>query len=745
MPAINNTERMIRAARTLLDAGFSVHAVNPDKTPRVNWKPFQTRRMTADEVTQHFTNGARLAIICGKISGNLECLDFDDPGTYEPFLQLLGELTPGLPEKLTVRRKTPSGGYHIIYRCAGPVKGNQKLARLATRNEAGEDTRIETRGEGGYILSAPSLGYEIISGSLRNGPVLAPEEVEAIHRTARVFDEKPEQKAIPTALSDGSRPGDIFNGSHRVADILAAHGWKPDRPTTAGQGWTRPGKESGVSGVLLENSNFYVWTSNAHPLEPGQSYSAFALFTMYDHGGDFSAAAKSLACEGYREPIVVSGDDDATIQRLATLSTLQYDRERKKAAEAMGVRPATLDKMVQAAKKEKEAATGLTFDDIEPWPDSVNGADLLSEVAATVRRFIICQPETAHAVALWAAMTWFMDVVQVAPLAVITAPEKRCGKSQLLFLLGRLVYRPLTASNISTAALFRTIDAWRPTMLVDEADSFMKENEDMRGLLNSGHTRDGAYIIRVVGDDHEPKRFNTWGAKALAGIGRIADTLMDRAVVLELRRKLLHEQVVRLRYAEPELFETLAEKLCRFAEDHQEAVRKARPDLPAMLNDRAQDNWEPLLAIADVAGGQWPSLARAAALKLSGTSDSSVTIGVELLSDIQEIFGTKRVDRITTADLILFLCHDDEKPWATYNRGFPIKPRQVARKLSEYGIKSNTIRVGPSTAKGYKLDQFAETFLRYLTSPPSPCVTPSQPALDGHSPVTESEATNIID
>lgn len=745
MPAINNTERMIRAARTLLDAGFSVHAVNPDKTPRVNWKPFQTRRMTADEVTQHFTNGARLAIICGKISGNLECLDFDDPGTYEPFLQLLGELTPGLPEKLTVRRKTPSGGYHIIYRCAGPVKGNQKLARLTTRNEAGEDTRIETRGEGGYILSAPSLGYEIISGSLRNGPVLAPEEVEAIHRTARVFDEKPEQKAIPPTLSDGSRPGDVFNGSHRVADLLKAQGWKEYRRTTAGMGWTRPGKESGVSGVLLENGNFYVWTSNAHPLEPGQSYSAFALFTMYDHGGDFSAAAKSLAGEGYGKQAVEPGDDDATIQRLIGLSPLQYDRERKDVAKALNVRPATLDKMVQAARKEKEAATGLTFDDIEPWPDPVNGADLLSEVAATVLRFIICQPETAHAVALWAAMTWFMDVVQVAPLAVITAPEKRCGKSQLLFLLGRMVYRPLTASNISTAALFRTIDAWRPTMLVDEADSFMKENEDMRGLLNSGHTRDGAYIIRVVGDDHEPKRFNTWGAKALAGIGRIADTLMDRAVVLELRRKLLHEQVMRLRYAEPELFETLAEKLCRFAEDHQEAVRKARPDLPAMLNDRAQDNWEPLLAIADVAGGQWPSLARAAALKLSGTSDSSVTIGVELLSDIQEMFATKRVDRITTADLILFLCHDDEKPWATYNRGFPIKPRQVARKLSEYGIKSNTIRVGPSTAKGYKLDQFAETFLRYLTSPPSPCVTPSQPALDGHSPVTESEATNIID
>ena len=431
---------------------------------------------------------------------------------------------------------------------------------------------------------------------------------------------------------------------------------------------------------------------------------------------------------GCKEPETVSGlsDDKAIIQNLAALSPLDYDRTRIATAKALNVRPATLDTMVRAARKEEQTESGLVFDDLEPWPDPVDGATLLSEIALTVHRFIVCQSETAYAVALWAAMTWFMDVVQVAPLAVITAPEKRCGKSQLLFLLSRLVYRPLTASNISTAALFRTIDALRPTMLVDEADSFMKENEDMRGLLNSGHTRDGAYIIRVVGDDHEPKRFNTWGAKALAGIGRIADTLMDRAVVLELRRKLPHEQVERLRYAEPGLFDTLAAQLCRFAEDNQEAVRLSRPDLPGKLNDRAQDNWEPLLAIADVVGGQWPALARDAALKLSGAVDPGLTIGTELLSDIQEIFESKKVDRISSVDLIAALCEDEEKPWATYNHGFQIKPRQVAKRLSEYGISSNTIRVNGTTAKGFTRPQFEDAFVRYLTLSPVSSVTPSQ-------------------
>ncbi len=430
-------------------------------------------------------------------------------------------------------------------------------------------------------------------------------------------------------------------------------------------------------------------------------------------------------------------DDLPAIQHLASLSTLDYERERKDAANKLGIRTAVLDKMVRDVKEQEELHTGLVFDDVEPWDASVNGGTLLTDIVDTVQRFIVCKSETAQAVALWVAMTWLMDVVQVAPLAIITAPEKRCGKSQLLFLLGRLVYRPLTASNISTAALFRTIDAWRPTMLVDEADSFMKENEDMRGLLNSGHTRDGAYIIRVVGDDHDPKRFNTWGAKALAGIGKLSDTLMDRAIILELRRKLPHEKVDRLRYAEPDLFQIFSRKLCRFSMDFREQVRQARPQIPETLNDRAQDNWEPLLAIADVAGGQWPKLARQTAVKLSSESDPVLTIGLELLADIREIFELKKVTRINSSDLIISLCQDEEKPWATYNRGNPIKPRQVSRRLSEYGIMSNTIRIGQSTAKGYKLEQFTETFSRYLDSSPCQCVTPSQPPISGPSDVAE--------
>ncbi len=236
--------------------------------------------------------------------------------------------------------------------------------------------------------------------------------------------------------------------------------------------------------------------------------------------------------------------------------------------------------------------------------------------------------------------------------------------------------------------------------------------------------------MRTVGDDHTPRKFNTWGAKALAGIGKLADTLMDRAIVLELRRKLSHERVERLRHAEPDLFETLAEKLARFAEDYRDAVRQARPSLPGSLNDRAQDNWEPLLAIADVAGGEWPDRARKAALKLSGAESPTMSTGTELLADIQEVFEMKRVDRMSSADLIAALCDDNEKPWATYNRGSPISPRQVSKALAEYGIRSTSVRIGPGTPKGYLREWFDEAFSRYLSTPRAESATAQQVSND---------------
>lgn len=410
--------------------------------------------------------------------------------------------------------------------------------------------------------------------------------------------------------------------------------------------------------------------------------------------------------------------DDEWVAHLAALPPLERERQTKVAAKELGVKAATLEKLVRSVSQGNAEEGGIALKDVKPWDAPVDPATLLNEIVDTIQRFIVCPPETAQAAALWCAMTWFMDVVNIAPLAVITAPEKRCGKTQLLNLMGRLVYRPIPASNITAAALFRTIEAWSPTLMIDEADSFMKDNEELRGVVNCGHSRDGAFVIRTVGDDHTPRQFSVWGAKAISGIGMLAETLTDRAVLLKLRRKLPQESAERLRHAEPDLFRTLAAKLARLAVDHKGAVGKARPDLPASLNDRAQDNWEPLLAIADLAGKEWGALAREAALLLSSDDDGETegSVGVELLRDIHAYFAETRAERIGSVDLIEHLCKDDERPWATYNRGKAISPRQVGKNLKGYGIASKDFRFsyGGGVKKGYEAGQFKEAFNRYV-------------------------------
>ncbi len=411
--------------------------------------------------------------------------------------------------------------------------------------------------------------------------------------------------------------------------------------------------------------------------------------------------------------------DDELITWLASLKPIEYDRVRKDRAKDLGIRPGVLDGLVKAVRNKGGEADRLPFPEIEPCDDPINPTQLLDEVADTIKRFIVLDSEQADAAALWVALTWFVDDLQIMPLAIINAPEKACGKTQLLTVMGRMVYRPLPASNASASALFRAVELWKPTILIDEADTFFKDNNELRGMVNAGYLRDG-YVLRseATGDTFEPKMFSVYSPKAIAGIAlekHLEDATMSRGMVLGLRRKLPGESVDRLRYAEPGLFERIASKLARFADDYSQQIRLARPILPDELGDRDQDNWEPLLAIASCAGDDWTKRAIAAALKLSNTGDKPVSIANELLADIQTVFEQKRVDKISTADLIAALIENDEAAWATYNRGRPLAPRQLGNQLKGYDIKSKKIRLNSyETAQGFELAQFADAFDRYL-------------------------------
>jgi putative DNA primase/helicase len=320
-----------------------------------------------------------------------------------------------------------------------------------------------------------------------------------------------------------------------------------------------------------------------------------------------------------------------------------------------------------------------------------------------------------------------MDAGDISPFIVLVSPTKRCGKTTVLILLYYLTPKSELASNISPSSVFRYVEDVRPTLLIDEADTFVANNEELRGILNSGHTKAAANVIRnvEVNGEHKPRRFSTWAPKAIAAIRELADTLEDRAILLTLQRKSPGAKVERLRKRDNGEFAVLRRKIARWATDNFPKL-EADPDpqTPEVLNDRAADNWRPLFQIAELAGGNWPGRAREAACILSGAGHDNSAIQVELLADIQKAFG--EVDIITSAALVEALVADLERPWATWGKNAkPLTQNQLARLLRPFGIVSETVHpVGRPHAKGYGRARFTEAWEAYLpgqntSSPPS--------------------------
>lgn len=452
----------------------------------------------------------------------------------------------------------------------------------------------------------------------------------------------------------------------------------------------------------------------------GNGFSLLADHAQMGFDSALKAVASALNEMGYMSPF----DDghtkiemlEAEVKRLAQLNESAYALERTKQAKELKIQVTVLDKLVNAERKEiASQAKGLSmFADVHMYEGNVDGIELLEQIIALVNRHIACDQQTSIATSLWIMFTWCIEAMQIAPIACITAPEKRCGKTQLLTLIGELCYRPLPVANITAAAAFRSIDEWKPTLLVDEYDTFIKDNEDLRGIFNAGHSRKNAFVIRTTGEDHTPTAFNVWCAKVLSGIGNLPDTLKDRSIILELRRKLPTEERKRLRHTDPSEFEQLKRKIARWAHDNLEALRNSKPTLPDALNDRAQDNWEPLFAIADLIGDEWSKKARQTALEISGDDKADPSINEELLADIRTIFNAHGKDRIFSDELINRLCLDEEMPWANWNRGRPITPKQLSDRLKGFAIHPRQVRIGIESRKGYRIEDFEEAFTRYL-------------------------------
>lgn len=371
-------------------------------------------------------------------------------------------------------------------------------------------------------------------------------------------------------------------------------------------------------------------------------------------------------------------------------------------------------------------------------PEALAGARLLDDVETFLSRFVVYPSEEARvAHALWIAHTWFMDEWDSTPRIAFLSPEPGSGKSRALEVTEPLVPRPVHAVNTTPAYLFRKVsdEAGPPTILYDEIDTVFgpkaKDNEDVRGMLNAGH-RKGAMAGRCVlrGKNVETEELPAYCAVALAGLDDLPDTIMTRSIVVRMRRRAPGEAIEpwRLRINGPTAYE-LQQRLMDWAEARQMLV--TWPDMPDGIEDRNADVWEALLAVADLAGGDWPERARRTAVTLvAASSDRTGSLGVTLLRDLFEIFGTQ--ERVPT-DVILEALHDvDESPWADL-RGKALDARGLSNRLRKYGVKPKQMRINGEVIRGYELSDLADPFSRYLSPPPSPensatSVTPLQPA-----------------
>jgi Protein of unknown function (DUF3631) len=354
--------------------------------------------------------------------------------------------------------------------------------------------------------------------------------------------------------------------------------------------------------------------------------------------------------------------------------------------------------------------------------DEPSGDLVLQQVHKFLGRFVAFPGKHEHtAAALWAVHCHMMDRWESTPRLACLSAEPGSGKTRVLEILELLVPRPVAAINVSPAYLFRRVadENGPPTILFDEIDTVFgpkaKENEELRAFLNAGHRR-GAVAGRCVirGKSVETEDLPAYCAVAVAGLGWLPDTILSRSVIVRMRRRHAGETVEPFRHRQHgQRGDEIRRRIALWAATQPDVV--TWPELPPTIQDRDADVWEALIAVADLAGGDWPKLAREAAVALVAASkEADPSLGIRLLADTRIIFAGKEM--LSSKVMLDHLLGMEESPWADI-RGKPLDQRGLAHRLRQYGIKSKTIRVGDATPKGYVLTDFQDAWARYVPSP----------------------------
>ncbi|QNT94708.1 hypothetical protein HEP81_04431 [Streptomyces griseofuscus] len=392
-----------------------------------------------------------------------------------------------------------------------------------------------------------------------------------------------------------------------------------------------------------------------------------------------------------------------------------------------------------ATPRQAPALGASAAEDDEPTQVG-EGAQLLDELREAIARYVILpSSEALTAVTLWVAATHIQPALQHAPRLAVVGPAKRCGKSRLLDVITETVREPLITVNTSPAVVFRAIGDDPPTLLVDEADTIFgsikaaEKNEELRGLLNAGHQRNRP-ALRISGPEHKPQAFPTFAMAALAGIGDLPDTVMDRAVVIRMQRRKAGERVEQFRSRRdiPALH-ALRDRLTAWLRPLMDTAADLVPPMP--VQDRAADTWEPLVVVAELAGGTWPKKARTACAAMCAAEvgqDDESNVKTRLLKDIRRVFACYGdPDSVRTRDLLEELLKDHEAPWAEY-RNTGLTPRHLGILLKDFGIQATVLRFeGGRQARGFTRTQFTDAWARYC---------PEEQPPDGSGETTRHES-----
>ncbi len=399
--------------------------------------------------------------------------------------------------------------------------------------------------------------------------------------------------------------------------------------------------------------------------------------------------------------------------------------EQLKALDSSASPARTADAWLQEGGEDGDLLQGTTFvvEETVPWDGAVGGADALDEVADLFDAYLYATRESLDALTLWTAYSHTYDSFGLSPILDISSPTKRCGKSTGVVVIRHTSRAPLLSGNITPAALFRAVEAWKPTLLIDEADTFAKMSDELRGILNAGHTRDTAFVVRAEGDANEPRLFSTWAPKVVAAIGRLPDTIEDRSIRIVLTRKPVG--IVKRDAFDPEGVRQDCEqprrKLARFVLDNLDEIASAKVERPDGLHDRAWNNWRPLFAVAAAAGGDWPKRAVEAAKALNPSSDDGDTedVGTLALRHVWEVL--EPAGELATVDILVYLIAKDEGPWAKWWEAQVAKGElkgpsaRLAKLLKPFGIKPKQLWIDDKKVRGYDAADFTtETVSAYL-------------------------------